>query len=113
MSGIDLDRFLVETASKVVTTINQDGDVNYGATSSSPCLYRDITTLNQIQNRNEVTIDGLLWFGADETVVRGDVYYHPDEGYLRIERIIRAKRLVADNARGFIKCEVKKQRQIS
>lgn len=113
MSGIDLSDHLVETATKVVTTINQDADVNYGPTTESACLYRDISTLNQVQNRNEVTIDGILWFGAEEQVVRGDVYYHPDEGYLRIDRVVRAKRLVADNARKFIKCEVKRQRQIS
>lgn len=113
MSGIDLDARLVEAATKIATTINEDGDVNYGSTSSSACLYRDISTLNQLQNRNEVTIDGLLWFGASENVQKGDVYYHPSEGYLQIEKVTRAKRLVADDSLKFIKCEVSKQRQIS
>ena len=113
MSGIDLDAKLVETATKVTTTINEDGDVNYGGTTSVACLYRDISTLNQLQNRSEVTIDGLLWFGASENVQKGDIYYHPDEGYLRIEKVTKAKRLLADNSRQFIKCEVAKQRQVS
>lgn len=111
--GIDLDAKLVETATKVAVTRNEYGDINYGATSSSPCLYRDISTLSNAANRQEVTIDGLLWFGATEAVHKDDIYYHPDEGYLRIVKVIKAKRLVADNTRQFIKCEVAKQRQIS
>lgn len=111
--SIDLDRLLVETATKVVTTQNEYGDIQYGSTSSSACLYRDMSTLNQSVNREGVTIDGILWFGASEAVARGDIYYHPDEGYLRIRRVIKAKRLVMDNSRQFIKCEVTKQRQIS
>lgn len=111
--GIDLDALLVETATKVNITENEFGDVNYGSTSSSACLYRDISTLSQIVNRDEVDIDGLLWFGADENVAKGDIYYHSSEGYLKIVRIIKAKRLVADNTLQFIKCEVAKQRQVS
>lgn len=111
--SIGLDDKLVETATKVVVTRNESGDVIYGATSSRPCLYRDISQLNRNQNLEYTEIDGLLWFGAGETIERGDVYYHPSEGYLRIERVIRAKRLVADNALKFIKCEVTRQRQIS
>jgi hypothetical protein len=113
MSGINLDVHLIETAIKIVTTLNEDGDVNYGATSSSACLYRDISMLNRVQNRQEVTIDGLLWFAATENVQRGDIYNHPDEGYLRIEKVTRAKRLVGDGTTQFIKCEVTKQRQVS
>lgn len=111
--SIGLGSKLVETATKIVVTINQYGDTNYGATSSSACLYRDISTLNQVQNRNEVTIDGLLWFGPAENVQKGDIYYHPSEGYLKIIKVVKAKRLVADNSLQFIKCEVAKQRQVS
>ena len=110
---IDLDNKLVETATKVTITINADGDIDYGSTSSSACLYRDISVLNHPANRGEVTIDGLLWFGAAENVKRGDIYYHSSEGYLKIEKIIKAKRLVADNALKFIKCEVSRHRQVS
>lgn len=113
MSGIDLDRFLVETATKVTTTINEYGDRDFGSTTSTPCLYRDISTLDQLQNRHEVTLDGLLWFGASENVAKGDIYYHPSEGYLQIVRILKAKRRVVDNTTQFIKCEVMKQRQLS
>lgn len=111
--SIDLTARLVETATKVAVTINEDGDINYGSTTSTPCLYRDISSLNQVQNRTDVSIDGLLWFGPSENVHKGDIYYHPDEGYLFISRVTRAKRLVADNTVQFIKCEVNKQRQIS
>lgn len=113
MSGIGLTDKLVETATKVVTTHNEDGDIVYGNTSTSDCLYRDISNLDRGGNMETVSIDGYLWFDADETVARGDIYYHSSEGYLRIERVTRAKRLVADNALKFIKCEVTKQRQVS
>lgn len=111
--SIDLSSHLVETANKITTTYNEMGDAQYGSSTPTPCLYRDISILNQNTNRESVSIDGLLWFGPTESVVRGDVYYHSSEGYLRIEKIIKAKRLVADNTLQFIKCEVKKQRQIS
>ena len=111
--GIDLDSKLVETATKYAITINENGDTVYGATSSSACLYRDISNLDRAANREEITLDGFLWFGASESVERGDIYYHSSEGYLRIERVTKAKRLVADNSLQFIKCEVTRQRQIS
>lgn len=111
--GIDLDDKLVETAQKITTTTNEYGDKDYVSSADTACLYRDISTLNHISNREEITIDGLLWFGASENVNRGDIYYHPSEGYLRIIRVIKAKRLVLDNTVQFIKCEVAKQRQIS
>lgn len=110
---IDLDAKLVETATKYVTTRNEYGDTVYGPTSSSACLYRDISQLGQTTNREEVTLDGILWFGASENVAKGDIYHHSSEGFLRIQRVIKAKRLVADNALKFIKCEVTKQRQLS
>lgn len=111
--SIDLSDKLVETASKVAVTRNEFGDINYGATTTSDCLYRDISLLSQSGNREQVTIDGLLWFGSSESVEKGDIYYHSSEGYLRIVKITRAKRLVADNTLQFIKCEVIKIRQIS
>lgn len=111
-----MDSHLVETAQRVTTTRNAFGDINLGATTSVNCLYRDISTLSRGNaNREETDIDGLLWFKADEEAyaVRGALYYHPDEGYLRIERRIVAKRLLKGGATVFIKCEVTKQRQIS
>lgn len=111
--GIDLTGKLVQTATKIATSRNEYGDIIYGATSSSPCLYRDISTLNRgVGNREQVSIDGLLWFGATETVAKGDMY-QLDGVYYRIERVINADRRVIDNSRQFIKCEVSKQRQIS
>ena len=111
--GIDLTSKLVETASKVAVTRNEYGDINYGSTTTSACLYRDITLLSVGANREQITNDGLLWFGPTESVAKGDIYYHADEGYLRIVKVTKAKRLVADNSLQFIKCEVVKHRQIS
>lgn len=111
--SISLDSKLVETASKVARTTNEYGDINYGTTTSSACLYRDISSLSAGANRYEVGIDGILWFKATETVAKQDIYYHASEGYLKIVRIVKAKRLVVDNSLQFIKCEVAKQRQLS
>lgn len=111
-----MDRHLVETAQRVTSTRNKFGDIVYGASASVDCLYRDISTLSRGNaNREEVDIDGLLWFKASEEqyAQRGAIYYHPDEGYLRIERVIVAKRLLRGAGKVFIKCEVTKQRQIS
>lgn len=111
--GIDLDDKLVETASKVAVTHNEYGDIVYGTTTPSACLYRDLSLLQHGANRDDITLDGMLWFGPSEDVSLGDVYLHPDEGYLRVEKITRAKRLLVDNAVAFIKCGVSKQRQLS
>lgn len=111
--GIDLDDKLVEAATKVVVTRNESGDTIYGSTSSTNCLYRDISSLNRTSVGENVIIEGLLWFSASENVARGDIYYHSSEGYLRIHKVIKAKRLVLDNTQQFIKCEVSKQRQLS
>lgn len=111
--SIDLDAKLVETCRKVAITVNEYGDKTYGTTTTVNCLYRDISTLNQLSNRNEVSLDGFLWLKADQSVNKGDIFYHADEGYLEVKKVIRAKRLVLDNAKKFIKCEVAKIRQIS
>lgn len=111
--SIDLDARLVETAQKIITTTNEYGDIQYATSIDTPCLYRDISTLNSVTNRYEIGIDGILWFSATEDVVRGDIYYHPSEGYLKITRITRAKTLLTDNTVRFIRCQVMKQRQLS
>jgi hypothetical protein len=108
-----LDAKLVETARKVTTTRNGFGDVIYGTEADRPCLYRDISMLSHAANRENVRLDGIIWFGPTEEVALGDVYYHPSEGYLRVETITVAKRLLHDNSTQFIKCGVTKQRQIS
>ena len=111
--GISLDDKLTETATKIAVTRNEYGDTVYGSTSSTVCLYRDISKLVDNINTEIVQLDGILWFGPDEDVARGDIYNHESEGYLRIETITKAKRLVVDNTRQFIKCGVTKQRQVS
>lgn len=111
--SIDIDAKLVETASKVTVTRNGFGDSIYGTTTSRPCLYRDISVMAKGRNMEDIRLDGLLWFGAGEDIERGDIYYHPSEGYLKIEKITKAKTLVTDNVLQFIKCGVTRQRQIS
>lgn len=113
--GIDLDRLLVETATRVITSYDENGALKYGSGTAVPALFRDITSLSDVGNREEIGVDGILWLPASEVsfAVIGAVYYHPDEGYLRIKSRIRAKRLVADNTTQFIKCGVEHHRQVS
>lgn len=113
--SIDIDRFLVETANRITITNDENGYQKYGASTSVACLFRDITSLSNVLNREEMGIDGILWFAASEEPYAkiGKIYYHPDEGYLRIVNRIRAKRLVADNTTQFIKCGVEHHRQVS
>ncbi len=111
--SIDLATLMVETATRVVITRNESGDRNYQTTSSEACLFRDITSLTETGNRELVGIDGILWFGPGSPAVVGDIYYHPLEGYLEIRSRIRAKRLVIDNTTQFIKCGIKRTRQVS
>lgn len=112
--GIDLTDKLVESAYKVSQARNEYGDTVYQtATTAIDCLYRDISLTQRNQNRTEIQIDGLLWFGASESIAKNDVYYVPTIGYLRIEKITRAKTLLTNNTVKFIKCEVTLQRQVS
>jgi hypothetical protein len=104
---------LVQSAYKVSYGRNEYGDTNYTtASAASPCMYRDISLLNQTSNREDVSLDGLLWFDANEVVAKGDIYLLEGQ-YLRIERVVVAMARLTDNAIEFYKCEVTKQRQIS
>lgn len=114
MGDISLDGKLVETAYLRSEIVNEFGDRVYQTQGAGvACLYRDISTFSRAQNRVDITLDGILWFDAGTDVERGQVWYHPDEGYLQIERVTRAKRLLTDNTVQFIRCEVTKQRQVS
>ena len=111
--SIGLADKLVETAQKVAVTKNEYGDDVWGSTTSVACLYRDISRQDQLGNREEVTYDGILWFGADATVELGDIYYHPVVGYLKIVGITVARRRLIDNSIAFIRTTVQKVRQVS
>ena len=111
--GIDLADKLVETAQKVAVTTNEYGDDVWGATTSVSCLYRDISREDHVSNRDELSADGILWFGAAATVELGDIYYHSSAGYLKVVQITVARRRLVDNSIQFIKCLVEKTRQIS
>lgn len=106
---------LTQSAYRVTVTRNEYGDINYNstATTATPCLYRDISTLQRgNQNKEEVLIDGYLWFNGTETLAKGDVF-QLDGVYYRLEKITLGKDLLRTNTVDFYKCEVTKQRQVS
>lgn len=113
-----LDRLLVETATRVAITRNEFGDTVYGSTTEVACLFRNASTVQlasgiEVQKIGSSKAEGILWFGADEPAEEGDIYYHPEQGYLRIESVVHARRRVVDNSKQFIKCGVSRFRQIS
>lgn len=106
---------LTQSAYKVTTTRNEYGDINFNSTASdaTACLYRDISYITRgNQNKEEILIDGYLWFDGTITLSKGDIYQLNGE-YFRIERITKGKDLLRTNQVDFYKCEVTKQRQIS
>lgn len=108
-----LTAHLVQSAYKVSYGRNEYGDTNYtSASTASPCMYRDISSIALSANREDIQLDGLLWFDADETVAKGDIYLLGTE-YLRIERVIIARSRLRANDIEFYKCEVTRQRQVS
>lgn len=112
--SINIDNHLKQTATKIGTTRNVFGDIVYGAQTSTKCLYRDISTLSPSQqNKYDVNISGILWFGAAEVVKRGDVYKLDDGNYYQIQQVLLARTRVTDNGIKFIKCTVSKTMQVS
>ena len=108
----NLDSKLVETCTIYPTTPNRYGDLVYGTGVSYPCLYRDISLVNQTDYQENITIDGIFWFRADTVVEKGDVISFSGE-YYAVEKVTRAKRLLIFAQNSFIKCEVTRQKQIS
>jgi hypothetical protein len=108
-----LTAHLVQSAYKVSYGRNEYGDTNYtSASTASPCMYRDISSLTLASNQEGINVDGLLWFDNTESVAKGDIYLLGTE-YLRIERVIIARSRLRANDVEFYKCEVTRQRQVS
>lgn len=104
---------LVQSAYLVSNGRNEFGDRVYATAGSAvPCLYRDISILNQLSNREEVRLDGQLWFDAGYAPTKGQVYLIGVE-YFKIEKVTIARSRLRDNDIEFYKCEVTKQRQVS
>ena len=104
---------LVQSAYLVSSAQNEFGDRVYATAGAAvPCMYRDISILDQLSNREEVRIDGQLWFDDDYAPSKGQIYLLGSE-YFKIEKITVARSRLRANAIEFYKCEVTKQRQVS
>lgn len=104
---------LVQTAYRVSNTRNEHGDFVYQAAATGlPCLFREISSINESGNQEGVTFDGQLWFDSDAVIERGDVYLVGTD-YMRVEQVIVARSRLTDNSIQFIKCLVTRQRQLS
>lgn len=103
---------LVKSCTIIPTTTNRYGDDVWGTPVTTPCLYRDISTLHQVNYMENVTIDGLFWFPPDSTAVKGYFVSYGAE-FFKIMKVIKGKRLLVDDSTDFLKCEVIRVRQIS
>jgi hypothetical protein len=107
-----LARKLVESCTIIPTTTNRYGDDVWGTPVTTACLFRDISTLHQLNYQENVTIDGIFWFPANSTAIKGNIISYGSE-FFEIAKVIKGKRLMLNNAVDFIKCEVSRVRQIS
>jgi hypothetical protein len=110
--SISLDSKLVDTFTKFTVTRDTYGDKALGATTNIPCLYRDISTLDNANNSEQEVIDGIAWFRGDSGIVKGDVGMIGGE-YFSVEKVNKAQRRLLTNATVFLKCELMRTRQVS
>lgn len=108
----NLDSKLVETSTIYPTTVNRYGDLVYGTPVTVASLYRDISSLNEVNYQENILIEGQFWFKYNTSVNKGDVIKFSNEYYL-VEKIVRAKRLLLMAQGSFVKCFVSRQKQIS
>jgi hypothetical protein len=109
---LSLQRKLVESCTIIPKTVNRYGDDVWGTPVTTRCLYRDISTLHQVNYQESVTIEGIFWFPPTSTAIKGRFVSYGGE-FFEIMKVIKGKRTMLDNTIDFLKCEVIRVRQIS
>lgn len=109
---LSLQRKLTESCSLIPVTRNRHGDLVYGTAVTTNCMYRDISTLRQVDYKEGVSIEGIFWFPPTAAATKGSVISYSNEHY-RIVKVIKGKRNIIDHSVDFLKCEVTNLRQIS
>lgn len=103
---------LKESATQYTTTRNRYGDLVLANVGTISCLFRDISMLSNMNQREQVDIKGLFWFDPAATVAKGDVVGYQGQLY-RLEEVTRAKDLLKSDTIQFIKCTATLYRAIS
>lgn len=106
-----IDHWLVDTIYKIGTTRNKYGDLVMGVESAKSCRFREIGSITNQSNREEIDCDAMVWFAGDDTVAKGDIYRYGND-YYRVERITKARR-GGHTGIEFIKCDLLSHRFIS
>jgi len=102
-----LTHAMVQTMTLLNTSTDGYGDQVGETGTDYPCKFREITELDQINNREMVTTtDAMLWVEADTPVVKGSIVKIEDEKY-RVDRLTKARRIESADVL-FIKCLLEK-----
>jgi hypothetical protein len=87
-----LNHAMEQTAYIIETSYNDDGDQEFVSSDTIACRFRWITELDNLDNREEIRSDALLWIKPDEDVNEGTIIKFDDD-YFRVKRVIEARRL--------------------
>lgn len=92
-----LSHALEQDAKLVTATINEYGDQVPSEETTIKCRFRYITQLDKNVNSENVDAgnDAIIWFEPDADVVEGTIV-KVDGVYWRIDRLIKARRLVGN-----------------
>ena len=103
---------LRETCIQYTTTRNRYGDLKLTKVGTLLCLFRNISSLSELNHREDVTISGIFWFASTSGIKKGDVIGFNSQLY-RMESANIANARLTTNATHFIKCNASLLRQIS
>ena len=104
-----ITHILNNTAYLVTTATNVHGDQVETERESFPCRFREITELNSLNNREDISgYDALLWAEADVALEEGTVLLCEGR-YWRVDRLTKARTLGPDVE--FLKCLLEKHNE--
>lgn len=102
---------MTHTARKYAITRNAYGDYVASEYQELPCHFRYINEIISDVPNETVQSDAMAWFDPTTDVQEQDLLFI-DNGFYRVEKLIRARKL-RSNAIQFIKCFLLKQNGIS
>lgn len=99
-----LEKYLVQTCEKLVTTFSKRGDKVLSSAVLLSCRFREIDKFNRANHQDYADADAMLWLALNASVAEGDIIRF-DGAYYQIEKINKARKLGSDTVE-FIKCEL-------
>lgn len=102
-----LNHIMEQVCSLIETNYNEDGDLIYKDSEEIACRFRWITDLDNLNNRESIRSDAMLWVKPNVDIKEGSVIKFNDE-YFRVRQLIEARRLRGETVY-FKKCLLDKQ----